>query len=105
MAESRKPKADLEAVRQTRHAAVIAGLQVGNFAPVAPSLPLRADLLRICHRGRRTLRRCTRRMDGLQPDPSLSSVGAKRLRSGEDAGGKEFLEGARHGVRAKNLKR
>jgi hypothetical protein len=51
-AESRKPEADLEAVRQIRYAAIVAGLQMGHLAHVACGLPLRADLLRICHGSR-----------------------------------------------------
>ena len=40
---SRKPSR--EQLRQTRHAATAAGLQMGHLADVPPGLPLRADLL------------------------------------------------------------
>jgi hypothetical protein len=34
-----------EAVRQIRHAAIVAGLQVGDLAHVSARVPLRADVL------------------------------------------------------------
>jgi hypothetical protein len=82
--EARSPIA-LEQFRQNRHAATAADLQAGDFAHSAPSLPLCADLLRICYGGRGALRRSARRMDGLRPHPPLSSLRRFRLRPGGKA--------------------
>jgi len=39
----------IDAVRQIRHAAIAAGIQVGHLAHAACGLPVRADLFGICH--------------------------------------------------------
>ena len=59
---------------------------MGHLAPAAAGLPLRADLLRICHRSGRALRRSARRMDGFRPHPALPSLRPLRPRSGSKAG-------------------
>ncbi len=82
---NRKPEADLEAKRQIRHAATAARVQMGNLAHVALCMPLRANLLGICHGSRGALRSGARLMDGWCKDPPLSSLRGQRLRSGGEA--------------------
>jgi hypothetical protein len=100
----RKRESALEAIRQIRHAADFAGIQVGRLADVPTFLPLCTDVFRVCDRGGGTLRRGAWGMDGDSPRVAVPSVCKRRLRSGDAIGdGSTIRGGASHAVRTKNL--
>ena len=56
---------------------------MGDLADVSSSVPLRADVLGVCHGGNRSLRNLPWRLDGPCPADALPPICSRRIRPGD----------------------